>query len=100
MSLIVELAPETEKSLREEAARQGLAESEYVRQLLERKVPRRIPAARELLEMVPEKREALLAEAAEKAAPLYEADLSHPAHLRELTAMTALDGTDPLEDGG
>src|SRR3989442_4093916 len=46
--------------------------------------------ARELLQLPLEERRRILAEQAEAAAPLYEADLALPPELRELTAFTAI----------
>ena len=100
MSLTIELAPTTERSLREHAAKQGLAEAELVRRLIESAFaqPTPTPTARELLSMPPAERSAFLAKAAEHAAPLYEADLMKPPSERELTALTALDGVEFCDD--
>ncbi len=51
-----------------------------------------------LLTLPRAERNRLLAEAAEAAAPEYEADLALPTSERELTAFTALDGEPFLED--
>jgi len=51
-----------------------------------------------LLTLPRAERNRILAEAAEAAAPEYEADLALPVSERELTAFTALDGEPFLED--
>lgn len=100
MSVTIDLAPEVEETLRQEAARQGLDTGEFARSLIERALSPRVYTARELLAMTPEWRAAYLQAAADDAAPLYDADLACPAHERELTAFTALDGEPFLEYDG
>lgn len=90
----IALSPETERRLVERARTVGLDLDEFVRRLIEQSVPTAQPTARELLAMKPEDRRAILAAAAERAAPLYNADLARPASERELTAFTILDGED------
>lgn len=50
-----------------------------------------------LMTLPTEERDRILAGAAEKAAPFYNADLALPVEQRELTAFTALDG-EPFYD--
>jgi hypothetical protein len=109
MTVILELSPDQEARLHEEAARSGLPVAEYALTCLfgrqERNPlgpaapshPARAVTARDLLAMAPAERSAYLRWAAEDAAPLYESDLALPPAERELTALTALDG-EPFDD--
>ena len=54
--------------------------------------------AREVRRLPFSQRARYLQNAAANAAPHYETDLARPPHLRELTAMTALDGEDFDDD--
>ncbi len=92
MPITIALPPDTEKRLREEAARRGIEPDGLIAALLEREFRPAVPTARELLGLDPAESEAILARAAEDAAPLYEEDLARAAAERELTAFTALDG--------
>lgn len=65
--------------------------------LTDSRAPERMDAAC-LLTLPRAERNRILAEAAEAAAPEYEADLALPVGERELTAFSALDGEPFLED--
>ena len=93
MTVNISFSPEMESRLREQAAERGLKVSDYVLHVLERELPPRSPSARRLLALPPQERGLFLAAAAEDAAALYEADLTRPPAERELTALTALDGS-------
>ena len=98
MGLNIDLSPEMEDCLRDQAAKHGLRIGEYVTRLLERELPTKATTASGLLALPPEQRGRVLAAAAENAAPLYEADLALPPAERELTAFTILDDED-FDDG-
>src|SRR5438105_142097 len=87
----IELPPELEARLQQEADRRGIEPTEYAKRLLENSLPPRFLTARELLRLPREEQDRYLAAAAEDAAPLYAADLALPPAERELTAFTALD---------
>lgn len=102
MTLTLQLTPEQEHRLRARAARHGQDVAAYLLAVAEREAasepePRPLTAdAGYLLTLPLEERRRIIAAQAEKAAPLYEADLALPPHERELTAFTALDGVDPI----
>lgn len=102
MTLTLQLTPEQEHRLRARAARHGQDVAAYLLTVAEREAdsepePRPLTAdAGYLLTLPLEERRRIIAAQAEKAAPLYEADLALPPHERELTAFTALDGVDPI----
>lgn len=109
MTLTIELAPDVETRLRAEAERRGQNAAEYVKTIVEERLRDSQPAASGqnpeskccdaayLMTLPMEERHRILAAAAEKAAPYYEADLALPVEERKLTAFTALDG-DPFYD--
>jgi len=99
MTVKIDLSPELESRLREQASKSGLRVSDYVLHVLERELPANAVTARGLLSLSPHERARVLVAAAEDAAPLYNADLALPPAERELTAFTALDGED-FHDGG
>jgi hypothetical protein len=91
MTLLIELAPEVENRLTQEAERLGLPPAEYASRLIAREL---LPPEYDLdalLALPPAERARLLSSAAEDAAPLYQADLALPVAERELTAFTSLD---------
>lgn len=88
----LELTPELEIRLQQAATQQGMDAAAYALQALERALPPRYLSARDLLKLPREERDRYLRQAAEQAAPLYNADLALPAEQRELTAFTVLDG--------
>ena len=94
----LELTPDVEARLQQEATRQGVNANEIALQLLDHSLPPRRLSARDLLRMPLAEREKHLAKAAEDAASLYNEDLARPVAERELTAFTALDGEPFLED--
>ena len=94
----VELPPELEIRIQQEAQKQGVDATAYALQLLSHSLPPRRLSARELLRLPCAERDRYLARAAEDAAPLYNADLARPVVDRELTAFTALDGEPYIED--
>lgn len=100
MTVTLQLTPEQEHRLRARAARHGQDVVTYLLAVAERETetePRPLTADPGYLMTLPlPERRRILAEQAEKAAPLYEADLALPPHERELTAFTALDGVDPI----
>lgn len=110
MTLMIDLAPEIETRLRAEAERHGQDAAEYVKTIVEDRLRDSQPAADpqqaetmrwdpiQLMRLPAEERDRILAAAAEKAAPFYEADLALPVAERELTAFTALNGDPILED--
>jgi len=98
MTLTIDLSPDMEHCLRQQASMHGLKVDDYVLRLLEREVPTKGPTVRSLLALQPEERASLLVAAAERAAPMYAADLALPPNQRELTAFTVLDGED-FQDG-
>jgi len=118
MALTLDLRPELETRLQAAAARQGLAAAQYAEAVLEAVVEgkntalwqaaveqaaRRKAASQpwepvRLMTLPVEERRRLLEAAAEKAAPLYEADLALPVEERELTAFTALNDDPILEN--
>ena len=94
----IELTPELEVRLQQAATRQGVDATSYALQTLDHALPPRYLSASQLLKMPREERDRYLRQAAEEAAPLYNADLALPAEQRELTAFTILDGEPFLED--
>src|SRR5947199_348164 len=71
--MYIELPPELEARLQQEADRRGVMPSEYARRLLENSLPPRFLSARELLQLPRAEQDRYLAAAAEDAAPLYAA---------------------------
>ena len=100
MSLTIELTPEQETVLQEQASTAGLEASEYARQLLENDLAERINrtyTASELLQMPATEGSRSLRAATELAAPEYERDLGLSPRQRELTAISAIAGRDFME---
>lgn len=91
----VQIGSLAENCLQIQAKKQNLSLTEYAQSLLERQS--RIMNPYELRELSRKDRNRLMAQQAEEAAPLYEADLARPIEERELTAFTALDG-EPIYD--
>ncbi len=92
MALNLEIPPDVEHRLKAEAARHGMDVSDYVLKLIERDLAAWEFDLDAFLALPREEQEQQLAAAAEDAAPLYAADLALPVSERELTAFTALDG--------
>jgi hypothetical protein len=98
MTLTIQLTPEEEARLVAAAHREGLAAAEYARRRLMADLPAPYLSARELLRLSPEEQGRYLSAAAEVAAPIYAADLALPLEERELTAISAVAGSDYRED--
>jgi hypothetical protein len=99
VAITLNLPPYFEQTLREEAARLGQDPDQFILAAVEKQ----LRAIREadpvyLMTLPEEERGRILAAQAEKAAPLYEADLALPVEQRELTAFTALNGDPILEN--
>jgi hypothetical protein len=87
LNLKLTLQPDEQARLEAQAQQQGLTLEAYVQTHLNRLVH---PIDVHSLRALPrEERNRLLAQQAEEAAPLYEADLARPVEERELTAFTA-----------
>lgn len=96
MTLTIDLTPEEETLLREEAARIGVDLARYARTRLGlTATPQREFDLKTFRSLPRAEQDRIMQAAAEDAAPLYETDLALPPHQRELTAFTVLDG-DPL----
>ena len=97
MTVAIELSPEIESVLRLKASRQGQELPEYLQTVAERDafVPM-LWDIEQLLTRPQKEQDRIFAEAADAAAPLYEADMALPLGERELTAFMALDDFDPL----
>ena len=93
--LSVSLTALAEKCLQIQAQQQGMSLPQYAQFILEQQSRIMDPYA--LRQLPRADRNRLMAQQAEEAAPLYEADLALPAEERELTAFTALNG-DPIYD--
>jgi hypothetical protein len=101
LTLTIELTPEEEATLQARARAAGLETLEYARLRLVSDLPgeaTRTYTALELLQLPAEERSRYLREAAELAAPEYEADLALPPDQRELTAISAIAGMDFREE--
>ncbi|HET6382964.1 MAG TPA: hypothetical protein VFJ58_06190 [Armatimonadota bacterium] len=105
MTITLELSPEQEQRLRETAFRRGLTAEQLAAALVDSGLAAAAeppapngawpdgqePLAIRLARMQPEERASILTAAAERAAPLYEADLARPWDERELTAFSEFD---------
>ena len=108
---MLELPPDLEHQIREEAAQRGQAVENYLRLIMNNPASRsgsrdadensarpRESDPAYLLSLPKVERDRIMEAQAIQAAPLYEADLALPVAERELTAFTALDGEPFLED--
>ena len=108
---MLELPPDLEHQIRQEAAQRGQAVEKYLRLVVNNPASRseshdadgNVARPREadpayLLSLPKAERYRIMEAQAALAAPLYEADLALPVSERELTAFTALDGDPILED--
>ena len=108
---MLELPPDLEHQIREEAAQRGQAVEKYLRLIVNDPAsrsgsrdadgnaarPREADPAY-LLSLPKAERYRIMEAQFDAAAPLYAADLALPVEQRELTAFTALDGDPILED--
>ncbi len=108
---MLELPPDLEHQIREEAAQRGQAVENYLRLIVNNPASRsgsrdadgNAARPREadptyLLSLPKAERDRIMEAQAAHAAPLYEADLALPVSERELTAFTALDDDPILEN--
>jgi len=96
MIVTLSLEPEFEARLRSEASRQGTAVEALIRSWVVERIngsvfDREEHLAIRLARMHPRDRDTILAEAAERAAVLYEADMARSPDEREPTALLDLD---------
>lgn len=89
---MLQLPPQTEKRLRERAARSGKDAADFLRQIVEKQLAMEESDPAYLLTLPLEERRRIIAAQFAAAAPVYAADLARPSAERELTALTALDG--------
>lgn len=92
MTLTIELTPEMQACLEEQAQARGKPLGEYVRSALSGLAAPKEVDMKAFLSLPRQKQDDLLAASAASAAPLYAADLALPPQDRNLTAFTALDG--------
>ncbi len=97
-------APEQSSWLRQSVLRavsEGLLSTREAEEMMGEKIGGELPALtrlRALKQLPREERRRILERESEAMAGLYREDLAKPPHERELTAFTALDGVDPLQD--
>ena len=97
MTIMIDLRPEVEARLAQQARTAQQPMSEYLNGLIESLLMPKEVDLDAFLALPREEQDRLMAAAAEDAAPLYAADLELPPAERELTAFTALDG-EPFHD--
>ncbi len=96
--------PELSSWLRQNVLRahaEGLLSTREAEEMIGEKVGGELPALtrpRALKQLPREERRRILERESEALADLYRDDLAKPSHERELTALTALDGADPVSD--
>ncbi len=98
MTLTLRLRPEIEAEIEAQARAKGMPVEAYSQEIIERVVKPREYDLDALFAKPREEQDRLLTAAAEDAGELYRAELARPVNERELTAFTALDGENFLDE--
>src|SRR2546421_50761 len=98
MTVQFTIKPEVQVELQAQARGRGMSIDEYVLSVLESLVPRKEFDLDALLALPRKEQSRILRQASSRAAPEYTMDMMRPPLERELTAFTALDDEDFMDE--